>query len=283
MADESVTDQPVLNSANSVAAEAIAGDIAELAPWFHNLHLPDGTQTAPQHPLGDFPLFKWRSVQSAVPADLSGWRALDIGCNAGFYSFELAKRGAQVTGIDIDEHYLQQARWAAQQLGLTQRTEFKLGQLYELAHSNERFDLVWFTGVFYHLRYPVLALDIVRALTQRAMMFQTLTMPGDEVAALPQNIALEERDLMLEPRWPKMAFIEHQLAGDDTNWWAPNHACVAALLRTAGFEIVAQPEHEFYFCNAVEPRYRDEYQQAIGGARSTQDITATHRDSSTQT
>ena len=33
-------------------------EIAELGPWFHNLHLPDGRQTAPDHPLGDFPAFK---------------------------------------------------------------------------------------------------------------------------------------------------------------------------------------------------------------------------------
>ena len=87
----------------------------ELAPWFHNLHLPDGRQTAPDHPLGDFPAFKWRQIAPHVPVHLAGRRALDIGCNAGFYSFELARRGAQVTAIDSDERYLAQARWAARQ------------------------------------------------------------------------------------------------------------------------------------------------------------------------
>src|SRR3954462_11362701 len=91
---------------------------AALGPWFHNLHLPDGVQTAPDHPLGDFPSFKWRELAPALPADLTGWRALDIGCNAGFYSFELAGRGAEVVGIDLDEHYLRQARWARERLGL---------------------------------------------------------------------------------------------------------------------------------------------------------------------
>ena len=38
----------------------LAAGAEELAPWFHNLHLPDGSQTAPTHPLGDFPAFKWR-------------------------------------------------------------------------------------------------------------------------------------------------------------------------------------------------------------------------------
>jgi tRNA (mo5U34)-methyltransferase len=61
----------------------------------------------------DFPAFKWREVAAAIPADLTGWSCLDIGCNAAFYTFELAKRGAAVLGIDLDERYPRQARWAA--------------------------------------------------------------------------------------------------------------------------------------------------------------------------
>lgn len=55
----------------------------ELGPRFHNLHLPGGRRTAPDHPLGDFPAFKWEQIAAHLPADLSGARALDIGCNAG--------------------------------------------------------------------------------------------------------------------------------------------------------------------------------------------------------
>src|SRR5687767_13591983 len=99
----------------------VCREIEELGPWFHNLHLPDGTQTAPDHFLGDFPRFKWEALSEHLPRDLRGWTALDIGCNAGFYTFELARRGARVTGIDVDPHYLDQARWAASQYGLEDR------------------------------------------------------------------------------------------------------------------------------------------------------------------
>jgi tRNA (mo5U34)-methyltransferase len=243
-------------------------DIARLGPWFHNLHLPNGSQTAPQHELGDFPSFKWRKVAAAVPQDLSGWSVLDIGCNAGYYSFELAKRGAQVTGVDIDEHYLAQARWAARRMGLDAQVQFKFAQVYELAHWQERYDLVWFTGVFYHLRYPVLALDIIRTLTKRMMMFQSLTMPGTDDGVTPANIGLDDRDLMLAPAWPKMAFIEQALAGDRTNWWAPSHTCVEALLRTSGFEVIDRPEHEFYLCTPVQQPCLAEYNLVWSGVRS---------------
>jgi tRNA (mo5U34)-methyltransferase len=229
----------------------VRAQIDALGPWFHNLHLPDGVQTAPVHRFGDFPAFKWQHVSSAVPKDLSGWSVLDIGCNAGFYSIELAKRGAHVLGLDVEPLYLNQARWAAKYCGMEDRLEFVEGQVYQLLKDERTFDMVWFTGVFYHLRYPTLALDLVRRATRKLMMFQTMTMPGTAVFDAPDDLALDDRDAMLDPGWPKMAFIEHRVANDATNWWAPNHACVEALLRSAGFEVIARPEHEFYLCKPI--------------------------------
>lgn len=237
-------------------------EIAALGPWFHNLHLPDGAQTAPAHPLGDFPAFKWREIEPHLPADLRGWTALDIGCNAGFYSFELAKRGARVTGIDVEPLFLRQAEWAAREFGVADRVAFERLQVYDLAHRAGQYDLVLFMGVFYHLRYPMLGLDVVAERVRRLMVFQTLTMPGDEVLAeAVEDRGVMERDAFLEPGWPKMAFIEHELAGDVTNWWAPNHAAVEAMLRSSGLRVTGRPGHEIYLCEpdpepGVWPRAR---------------------------
>ncbi|HZT01128.1 MAG TPA: TIGR04290 family methyltransferase [Steroidobacteraceae bacterium] len=241
-------------SLRAPAGSATAAEVVRLGPWFHNLHLPDGTQTAPQHLLGDFPAVKWRQVAPWLPADLKGWRALDIGCNAGFYSFELARRGAEVTAIDIEPRYLEQARWAARQFGLQSHLTFRQASVYELAAGREQFDLVCFLGVLYHLRHPLLALDVVRGLTAGRMILQTLTMPGEAVRTPPESIELGERELMRETGWPLMAFIEGQLEEDPTNWWAPNHACVEALVRAAGFRVISRPGHEIYLC---EPESRE--------------------------
>jgi tRNA (mo5U34)-methyltransferase len=227
-------------------------EIEALGPWFHNLHLPGGVQTAPGHRFGDFPRFKWKHVAAAIPNDLTGWSALDIGCNAGFYSIELARRGAHVLGLDVEPLYLRQAQWAAKRLELDDRLKFVEGQVYGLANERRTFDLVWFTGVFYHLRYPTLALDLVRRVTRKLLMFQTMTAPGEQVRRTPEDLPLEERAQLLDPGWPKMAFVEHRIAGDATNWWVPNHACVEALLRSANFEVIARPEHEFYLCRPVD-------------------------------
>ncbi|MFL5612040.1 MAG: TIGR04290 family methyltransferase [Gemmatimonadaceae bacterium] len=224
-------------------------EIAALGPWFHNLHLPDGSATAPRHALGDFPAFKWAEIAPHLPKQLTGWRALDIGCNAGFYSFELAKRGAVVTGIDIEPLFLRQAEWAAREFGLTDRVEFRHMQVYDLAASDEQWDLVLLMGVFYHLRYPLLGLDIVSERTKRLLVFQTLTMPGEEVSAdTAIDRDLDDRESFGAPGWPKMAFIEHEFSGDITNWWAPNHAGVEAMLRSSGLRIVGRPGHEIYLC-----------------------------------
>jgi tRNA (mo5U34)-methyltransferase len=232
-------------------AEQLRREAEALGPWFHNLHLPGGVQTAPDHFIGgDFPRFKWLQIAGHVPHQLDGWRVLDVGCNAGFYSFELARRGASVVAVEPDENYLRQARWACRQFGLEDRVEFRQQGVYDVAlwDRSETFDLVWFMGVFYHLRHPLLALELLARRTRRLMMFQTLTMPGTEVHADTADRPIHERDQFLAPGWPKMAFIEHEFAKDPTNWWVPNHAACEAMLRSCGLRVAARPADEIYLC-----------------------------------
>ncbi|WP_375392774.1 DUF1698 domain-containing protein, partial [uncultured Sphingomonas sp.] len=102
-------------------AATLREKVTALAPWFHNIDLGEGVVTAPDHFLGDYPRFKYARFADALPTDLSGKSVLDIGCNAGFYSVEMARRGAaRVVGIDEDERYLAQARLVADTLGFPQ-------------------------------------------------------------------------------------------------------------------------------------------------------------------
>ena len=83
-----------------MSKDEIQQRVVALGNWFHNINL-GGIQTAPQHFLGDYPSFKWQQFAHAIPADLTGKTVLDIGCNAGFYSIEMKRRGAsRVLGID---------------------------------------------------------------------------------------------------------------------------------------------------------------------------------------
>ncbi|AHM58366.1 type 11 methyltransferase [Flammeovirgaceae bacterium 311] len=226
--------------------ETLQKEIESLKPWFHNLHLPDGVQTAPDHWLGNFPQFKWNEIAPYIPEDLSGWRVLDVGCNAGFYTFELARRGADVLGIDVDTHYLKQAEWAAGKMKLQKQVRFQQMQVYDLAKLDEQFDLIWFMGVLYHLRYPLLALDVLAEKNKDMMVFQTLSMPGETAEKDTWDRTINDRQDLLKEGWPKMAFVEHKFAGDPTNWWLPNHAGIEAMLRSCGYKITDRPGHEIY-------------------------------------
>ncbi len=218
-----------------------------LGEWFHNIDL-DGVQTAPQHFLGDYHANKWRRFADAIPHDLHGATVLDIGCNGGFYSIEMKRRGAaRVIGIDHDDAYLRQARFAAAACGVA--IEFRKLSVFDVAKLGQRFDIVLFMGVFYHLRHPLLALDLIHEhVADDLLIFQSMQRGGDEVEAIAEDYPFWETDIFFKPGHPRLHFIEHRYSQDETNWWIPNRACVEALLRSAGFEILRHPEEEVYVC-----------------------------------
>ncbi|BBE71918.1 tRNA (mo5U34)-methyltransferase [Pleomorphomonas sp. SM30] len=230
----------------------IRDKVAALGPWFHNLDLA-GVPTAPEHFLGDYPRVKWRRFADALPADLTGRSVLDIGCNAGFHSLEMKRRGAaRVLGVDFDDAYLAQARFAAEVTGLD--VAFERLSVYDVASLGERFDLVLFMGVFYHLRHPLLALDLVREhVVGELMVFQSMQRGSTEIEDVGEDRSFWSTDGFDRPGWPKLHFVEHRYAGDPTNWWIPNRACVEAMLRSSGFEITAHPEAEVYLCRPAGP------------------------------
>jgi tRNA (mo5U34)-methyltransferase len=225
--------------------------VHELGDWFQNLDLA-GVRTAPDHFLGDYPNIKWRMFEHAIPADLSGKTVLDIGCNAGFYSLEMKRRGAaRVVGIDSDEAYLAQARFAAEVVGAA--IEFRQLDVYDVAKLGERFDVVLFMGVLYHLRHPLLALDLLREhVVGDLLVFQSLMRGSKEVQRLEGDYPFWETDIFDKPGYPLMYFVEKRYSHDPTNWWIPNRACAEAMLRSAGFEILDRPEEEVYICRRKE-------------------------------
>jgi tRNA (mo5U34)-methyltransferase len=246
-------------------------EIESLGPWFHNLEL-GGIETAPGHFLGNYPGDNWKRFAHVLPKDLSGRSVLDIGCNAGYYSLEMKRRGAaRVVGVDSDPRYLAQARLASQITGL----ELELRQLsvYEVGTLGERFDLVLFMGVLYHLRHPLLALDLLfEHVVGDLLLFQSMLRGSSDVMKVEHDYSFGREDIFARPGFPRMHFIEHEFAGDWTNWWIPNRACVEAMLRSAGFEVLERPVDEVYLCRrgarrAVENADTDAALRAVGQSR----------------
>ena len=229
--------------------------IEALAPWFHNIKLND-IWTAPDHFLGDYPGAKFRRFAARLPEDLSGKSVLDIGCNAGFYSIEMKRRGAaRVLGIDSDERYLDQARLASETLGFDD-IEFARLDVYDVGALGEKFDLVIFMGVLYHLRHPLLALDLIREhVAKDLLLFQSMQRGSKHVLKLDKDYPFAESGMFFESSFPKLHFIEREYCGDWSNWWIPNRACTEAMLRSSGFSIDKQIEEEVYLCRVADRPY----------------------------
>ena len=192
------------------------GRIAELAlHYYQRLAIDDAAGQRLETPgthlcVASLALFD----QHGFPADLGGKRVLDIGCNAGFYSFVAKLRGAaSVLGIDPQPHYVRQAILLKEILGLD--VEFRQGDQDRLS-SDERFDVVLNTGVIYHLQNPMDFLTKVARVTGETMYLES------EVLTDPMHA---------EHAW----FIEGPYCGDTSNWWVYGPQCVERMARAAGF------------------------------------------------
>jgi tRNA (mo5U34)-methyltransferase len=237
--------------ASAMSPQEIEQRVRSLGEWFHNLDLR-GVRTAPNHFLGDYPAMNWSRVAHALPADLTGKTVLDIGCNAGFFSMEMKRRGAaRVVAIDSDERYLAQGRFAAEVNGLD--IEFRQLDVYDAGSLRERFDLVLFMGVLYHLRHPLLALDLLHEHVVRDLLFfQSMQRGSQREEKLEKDYPFEEQAIFERLTFPLAYFIEHEYAHDWTNWWIPNRAGTEAMLRASGFDILSSPAPEFYLCRRRE-------------------------------
>lgn len=185
--------------------------------WFHSIDLGDGIVTP-----GRADTSRQLDVLE-LPRDLTGKTVLDIGAWDGFFSFEAERRGAaRVVALDSFS-------WQAQTGGSKRGFELArsaLGSRVEdvemdvLDITPERlgtFDVVFFLGVLYHMRHPLLALE--------------------KVAAVAHDLAIVETHVDLTwTRRPAAAFYpSHELGLDPTNWWGPNPQATAAMCKVAGF------------------------------------------------
>ena len=234
-----------------LSRDEIRRRVEALGPWFHNMDV-GGVRTAPDHFLFDYPNVKFQRFAGALPADLTGKSVLDIGCNGGFYSMEMKRRGAaRVLGIDWDERYLEQARFAAEVAELD--IEFARLSVYDVGALGERFDLVIFMGVLYHLRHPLLALDLIREhVAGDLLLFQSMLRGSGVVTPLEEDYDIKKTAMFARSGYPRLHFIEHHYSGDPTNWWIPNRACAEAMLRSSGFAILEQVEAEVFLCRVDE-------------------------------
>jgi len=233
-----------------IDADALRLRIQRLGPWYHNIDLGAGVGTNPTR--ADYPRNRWETIEPFIPVNLHGKRVLDIGCNGGYFSIEMKRRGADsVIGIDTSAAALAQARFAAAHLGVD--VDFRKLSVYEIGSLGGSFDVVLFMGVLYHLRHPLLALDHISSVCTGVAFVQSIIRgPAEPVEVLEDYPENEWRHLE-QPAYPKLYFVEQQYAGDPTNWWIPNREGLLAMIRSAGFaSIWPTRDDELFVCYRQE-------------------------------
>jgi SAM-dependent methyltransferase len=142
----------------------------------HNVRLTDGLYTISEQPGADEVKLR-RVTQVALDVyggSLEGVRVLDLACLEGMYAIELARRGAEVVGIEGREANVEKARFAAR--ALRTDVDFRQGDVRHISREEYgEFDLVLALGILYHLDAPDL-FDVVGRIAdvcRRALIVDT--------------------------------------------------------------------------------------------------------------
>jgi tRNA (mo5U34)-methyltransferase len=230
----------------AAAVERLKTTVEKLGPWYHNIDLGGEISTNPI--VGEHPASRWRVLEPFVPPSLAGKSVLDIGCNAGYFSLQMKRRGAgRVVGIDIMPHVLAQARFVSAWHDLP----FELREMDTYDVSNlGTFDFVVFVGVLYHLQHPLYALQKIASICRETMLFQSVTRgPGGDFTP-KDDYPQSEASIFDLPEYPKMYYIEKSFNGDVSNWWFATQSCLKAMLRTAGFRtIIPTASSDTFICH----------------------------------
>ena len=193
---------------------------ADALRWYHTIDLGQGVVT---RGVDNSPE---RLARLQLPADLSGRSVLDIGAWDGFFSFEAERRHASRV-LATDDYVWHGTGWGTGQgkAGfqfardtLNSRVEDMDVDVMDL--SPERvgiFDVVLFLGVLYHLKDPLRALERIASVTRGLLILETVV------------------DMVGVSRPAAAFYPDRELNDDPTNWWGPNHAAVAGMLRSVGF------------------------------------------------
>ena len=193
---------------NSAKAEKI---VRARPDWHHNFEIYPSVHTNGSYD----PRFMIEKLD--LPADLRGVTVLDVGASDGYYSLQFHRRGATVTAIDY-RHKSVTGFETMQKLNNVEIEHIQCN-VYDIPNTIGKFDIILFLGVIYHLP------DIPRALWKLAGL-------------CGRRLMLESYVESFATEAPMARYYQaDSLVGDASNFWAPNVACMQAMMQDCGFSI----------------------------------------------
>src|SRR4051812_2432387 len=234
--------------------EDLAAQVERMGPWYHTFDLPGGVVTE-----GYFDL-RGLARKLPIPASLAGNRCIDVAACEGFWSFELARRGAdEVVSLDLpdttqqdwqgmvddevrrrgsglaDDHF----HFARRALGVANVERVGLN-VYDISRETVGLvDYVFVGNILIHLADPARALRAIRSVMK----------PSSEL------LSLEGISLTLTALSPRRPLGQLWDVDDQPRWWTPNMAAHRRLIHAAGFEILARGGPFFQPFGRTLPRW----------------------------
>ncbi len=182
--------------------------------WYHSFKFDD------EEINGCVPYFAHEYIYDLLKdIDFKDKTVLDVGCWDGNYCIYASKRGAKsVLGIDVDPwsntEWKTKFDYVVKKSGVTNVSRQNLS-VYDV---KKKYDIVLFMGVLYHLKHPLLALEVLRDVTKERIVVETHVAGND----IP---------------YPCMKFYpDKELNNDPTNFWSPNIQCTKDMMSVAGFK-----------------------------------------------
>jgi tRNA (mo5U34)-methyltransferase len=210
--------------------------------WYHRFEILPGVMTPGKVSLGRETL-----THFGIPQDLKGKKVLDVGAWDGPLAFEAEARGATVTALDIQDP--DKTGFNTAKAVLDSRVRYIQGSVYDATSLlSDRFDYIFIFGVFYHLKYPILAFERLASLLaddgQLVYEGECLRNYWEDETGKPFD-SVDFRALV-QSNVPVCLFYSRTYKGDDTNWFIPNPACLRGWMEAAGLRVV----HDFFHDDA---------------------------------
>ena len=200
----------------------------ESLSWYHTIDLGNGIVTPGAYDHRPYLHYY------GLPTDLHGKTALDVGPASGYFTFELERRGAELTVVELPrwedhdfgprhesktnfqnaESYLHEPfRVAAK--ALDSQATVKSLTIYQVTPETVgMFDLVFCGSVLLHLTDPIRALWGIQKVTRGAAIIATMIWPNQSDEPLAHFSGHDRGDC----------------------WWLPNRVGLEKMVYSAGFQ-----------------------------------------------